>query len=103
LFLLVKPNGAKLWRLKYRYLGKEKLLSIGPYLHVSLADARDARDKAKKLLAYDPPIDPMAHREETRQAIIRNAENTFKSIALEWHEKQKERWTTASGVLPLLP
>lgn len=93
LHLLIKPNGSKLWRLKYRYLGTEKLLSIGQYPLISLADARDARDKAKKLLAQDPPIDPMNHREETRRSAVRKAKNTFKVVALEWHEQNKERWS----------
>lgn len=93
LHLLVKPSGSKLWRLKYRYLGTEKLLSIGPYPLISLAEARDAREKAKKLLAQDPPIDPMNQREENKRNAVRKAENTFKLVALEWHEQNKERWS----------
>ena len=50
LFLLVKPNGGKLWRFKYRFDGKEKLLSLGVYPDVSLKDARDRRDEARKLV-----------------------------------------------------
>ena len=64
LFLLVKTNNSKLWRLKYRYLGKEKLLSIGAYPLISLADAREARTVAKRQLAQTPPIDPMANKNE---------------------------------------
>ena len=93
LFLLVKPNGSKLWRLKYRYLDKEKLLSIGPYPLISLADARDERTKAKKLLAQNPPIDPMANKQENKRKAVRKAENTFKAIGLEWHEQNKDRWS----------
>ncbi len=93
LHLLIKPNGSKLWRMKYRYLGKEKTLSIGQYPIISLADARDARDQAKKLLAQNPPIDPMANKEDNRRKAIRKAENTFKVIALEWHEQNKDRWS----------
>ncbi|MEQ4658623.1 Arm DNA-binding domain-containing protein, partial [Providencia manganoxydans] len=51
LYLLVKPNGARYWRMKYRFAGKEKKLSIGVYPDVSLADARVKRDEARKLLA----------------------------------------------------
>ncbi len=51
LFLLVKPTGGKLWRLKYRIDGKEKLLSFGPYPDVSLAEAREKRDQARKVIA----------------------------------------------------
>ena len=51
LYLLVKPNGAKYWRLKYRFLGKEKKLSIGVYPDISLADARLKREEARKTIA----------------------------------------------------
>lgn len=93
LYLLVNPNGSKLWRLKYRFLGSEKLLAIGPYPYVGLADAREARDKAKKLLALDPPVDPNEQKKENKREIIRNTENTFKSVALEWHEQNRESWS----------
>ena len=51
LFLLVNPNGSRWWRLKYRFAGKEKLLSLGVFPDVSLQDARERRDGARKLLA----------------------------------------------------
>lgn len=51
LFLLVNPGGSKLWRFKYRWMGKEKLLSFGKYPDLSLKQARDQRDDARKLLA----------------------------------------------------
>lgn len=51
LFLLLKPNGSRLWRLKYRIEGREKLLSLGIYPDVSLKVARDRRDEARKLIA----------------------------------------------------
>lgn len=91
LFLEVMPNGSKLWRLKYRYLGKEKRISLGAYPIISLADARDGRDKAKKQLIQG--IDPSGAKQAQKRDAIRNAENTFKAIALEWHEKQLARWT----------
>jgi integrase len=82
LYLLVKPNGSKLWRLKYRVrVGgelREKLLALGNYEHVSLKEAREKRDAAKKLLSNG--IDPATHREETRAA----AEVTFKVVGEEW-------------------
>lgn len=93
LFLLINPNGSKLWRLKYRYLGKEKLLSLGSYPIVTLADAREARADAKKLLAQNPPIDPMTHKNELRHNAIRDAENTFKAVALEWLELNEDSWS----------
>src|SRR5467141_1547839 len=59
LYLLVQPNAAKLWRLAYRFDGKQKLLALGQYPIISLADARIKRDAAKKLLSngVDPSID----------------------------------------------
>ncbi len=93
LYLLVRKSGSKLWQLKYRYLGKEKVLSIGAYPVISLADAREARTEAKKLLSADPPIDPMAQKEENKREAARNVENSFKAIALEWHEQNTERWS----------
>lgn len=91
LFLEVMPNGSKLWRLKYRYLGKEKRISLGAYPIISLAEARDGRDRAKKQLLQG--IDPSNAKQTWKLEAIRNAESTFKSVALEWHEKQLARWT----------
>jgi integrase len=91
LFLLVSTSGKKLWRLKYRFLGKEKTLALGQYPEVTLSEARDARDDARKILRNG--TDPMALRErERREAMIRS-ENTFEVIAREWHERQKAKWT----------
>ncbi|MEM8615349.1 MAG: Arm DNA-binding domain-containing protein, partial [Pseudomonadota bacterium] len=59
LTLLVKPNGSKLWRLRYRFDGKQKDLALGKYPAVSLADARAKRSDAKELLAQC--IDPRVH------------------------------------------
>lgn len=91
LFLEVMPNGSKLWRLKYYYLNKEKRISLGSYPVISLADARDGREKAKKQLAQG--IDPSDAKQAHKRAAVRNAANTFKAIALEWHEKQLSQWT----------
>ena len=60
LHLLVRPTGAKLWRLAYRFAGKQKLLALGAYPTVTLAEARQARDAARKLVAND--IDPSVQR-----------------------------------------
>ncbi len=56
LFLLVSPNGSRYWRLKYYFAGKEKLLALGVYPEVKLAEAREKRDQARKLLSQS--IDP---------------------------------------------
>lgn len=66
LFLHVLPNGSKHWRMAYRYGGRQKLLSFGPYPLVSLREARDKRDEAKKLLLDD--IDPLALKQEAKAA-----------------------------------
>lgn len=91
LYLLVNPDGSKYWRMKYRFLAKEKLLAFGTYPLISLADAREEREKAKKLLAGG--IDPATARKDEKKKIVRNAQNTFKAVALEWHENQKGRWS----------
>ena len=91
LYLEVMPTGSKCWRFKYRYLKKEKRLSLGVYPLTSLAEAREGRDKAKKQLLQN--IDPSDNKRDVRKEAIRNADNTFKALALEWHENQKQRLT----------
>lgn len=92
LFLLVQPGGAKLWRLKYRFGGKEKLLAIGSYdKGVSLKKAREERDRARNQLVEG--IDPGASRKEEKQAEREQSENTFRAIALNWAETYGARWT----------
>ncbi len=90
LYLLVNPTGSKSWRLKYRFLGKEKVLSLGQYPHVSLLEAREARDGAKKLLAKGQ--DPNEVKQKQVYEAKKEAANTFESVALEWHEKNKVKW-----------
>ncbi len=91
LYLEVMPSGSKLWRIKYRYLGAERRLSLGAYPIVTLAEAREKRDEIKKLLTRD--IDPAQEKREKKGEIMRNAGNTFHAVALEWHENHKERWS----------
>ncbi len=92
LYLEVMPNARKYWRLKYRYLGKEKRLALGVYPEVSLKDARDKRDAARKTLSNG--IDPShVKKEEKHQILLRN-EQSFEFIAREWYERRKEGWTT---------
>jgi integrase len=90
LFLLVQPSGSKWWRFKYRFLGKEKLLSLGVYPEVSLKDARERRDAARKLLAHG--IDPSHNRQLSNAANTENGENTFEAIAREWLAKFSPNW-----------
>lgn len=93
LHLLVSPAGGKAWRLKYRYAGKEKLLSIGQYPIVSLVMARLRREQAKQQLVEN--IDPAAKKQTEKRARRAASELTFKKVALEWHEAQKHEWTKA--------
>lgn len=92
LFLLVQPGGSKLWRLKYRFGGKEKLLAIGSYdKGVSLKKAREERDKARDQLVEG--IDPAASRKKEKHAEREQAENTFRATALNWAETYGASWT----------
>jgi integrase len=86
LFLLVTTKGGKLWRMKYRFVGKEKLLALGSYPEVALFDARHRRDEARRQLAQG--IDPGAQ----KQAVTEETE-TFEVIAREWHTKFSPTWT----------
>jgi integrase len=90
LHLLVKPSGSKLWRLSYRYGGKQKTLALGAYPTVSLLEARRRRDKAKEQLAAG--VDPsQAKKEEKRVAKI-GAANHFEGIAREWFAARRASW-----------
>lgn len=91
LYLHIMPNGSKLWRLKYYYLNTEKLISFGSYPTVSLAEARELRENAKKLIQNG--IDPSEDKKNQKREAIINAENTFRSVALEWHDNQQGRWS----------
>lgn len=91
MFLLISPNGSKLWRLKYRYNKKEKLLALGSYPQVTLAMAREKRVEAKNLISQG--IDPSHQKKVEKLTRYQNAENSFETVALEWHENQKPSWT----------
>lgn len=93
MYLLVQPDGAKYWRLKYRFAGKEKLLGLGVYPDVPLAEARLKRAKAKALLADGK--DPSAERQAERRQQLLGADNSFQAIAREWHGKFKAGWGEA--------
>lgn len=93
LYLLVKITGSKLWRLKYRFGGKEKTYSIGTYPEVSLKDARDRRDKARKLLANG--IDPSEEKKAVKAS--QTGLNSFGTVAMEWYAKQEPAWAPATA------
>lgn len=89
LHLFVTPSGGKLWRVRYQFGGKEKLLSLGPYPDVTLSAARDARDDAKATLrtGRDPAV---AKRIRKLEAV--SGDGTFETIAREWYELNKSQW-----------
>lgn len=91
MYLDIHPNGQKYWRLKYRFMGKEKLLALGVYPETTLAEAREKRNAARKMLANG--VDPMEDRKETKRIASINAENTFEAIANEWIEAKSPAWT----------
>lgn len=84
LFLFVPANGSKLWRMAYRFDGKSKLLSFGEYPTISLKDARERREEAKRMLSKG--IDPSDHKRQLRQARAIAERDSFQNIAREWHE-----------------
>jgi len=102
LYLEISPKGGKWWRLKYRYHGKEKRISLGVYPDVSLKMARDRRGDARTLLADG--IDPSEHKKAQKQAQKEMITNTFEALAREWHDKKSTIWTKrhALGVMKRL-
>jgi integrase len=84
LFLFVPSTGARLWRLKYRLHGKEKLLALGAYPDVSLKRAREKRNDARRLIADG--IDPSAKKQAEKHA----SAETFQAIATEWLDLQRK-------------
>lgn len=90
LYLEVMPNGSKYWRMKYRFNGKDKRIAFGVYPEVSLAEARDKRDVARKLVSAgtDPSF---ARKEEKRQRVLRSI-HTFEAVARTWHTAHAVKW-----------
>jgi len=91
LYLFVTRNGFKSWRMKYRFGGKEKRLTFGPYPDVSLSEAREKRDIAKRQLRE--LRDPATEQMKRRLAAAIDHEATFESIARRWHKMHAPRWT----------
>ena len=89
MYLLVTPDGARYWRLDYRYAGKRRTLALGVYPTVTLASARTRREEARGLLAKS--IDPGVIKKATKRAAKLASENTFEAIAREWIDKQRNR------------
>lgn len=110
LHLLVQPNGKKLWRYRYRFAGKENMLSFGSFPTTTIATARARRDEAKKLL--DAGTDPSAQRRLDKIAAATSAQNTFGAVAAEYLAKMeasgsaestltKNRWLLEDLAAPL--
>jgi hypothetical protein len=86
LYLLVNPGGSKLWRVKYRINGVERKLALGSYPEITLAEARSARDAARKQVAH--AVDPNAAKRQARIEASIRANNSFASVAEELIEKK---------------
>ena len=90
LYLEITPRGGKYWRVKYRFGGKEKRLSLGVYPDVSLKEARQGCEDARRLLTRE--IDPSEHRRALKVARKQQASNSFEAVAREWFAKHKPIW-----------
>jgi len=90
LFLLLHPSGSKYWRMKYRFIGKEKLLAFGVWPEVSLTEARKKRNEAKQLLKSGK--DPSAAKKNLKLSQRVAQSNTFGSVTEEWLEVKQKEW-----------
>lgn len=97
LYIEIMQSGARIWRLKYSIDGKDRRITIGHYPEVSLKEARAKRAEIRRLIRDG--VDPVAMRKEERErnAVIEAAsKNTFRAVALEWLETQKDTWSSAN-------
>lgn len=90
LYIEISPAGGKLWRLKYRFGGKEKRLALGSYPDTSLKEARERRDEARKLLSGG--IDPSEHRKALKASTLDLTANTFEGVARKWIALKSSKW-----------
>jgi integrase len=99
LFIEITPSGGRLWKLKYRYAGKEKLLSLGKYPVVSLAAARKRREDAKTKLSEG--VDPSEVKRKEKQLRVVLSSDTFEAVARDWFERHlsKKAVTTRAKVV----
>ncbi|MCW0352125.1 integrase arm-type DNA-binding domain-containing protein [Pantoea ananatis] len=89
MFLLIHPNGSKYWRFRFRYGGKQHLMAFGVYPETSLADARQKREEARRLVAAG--VDPREHKRAVKEEQAKEP-ITFESVAREWHAANK-KWS----------
>ncbi|HFJ4587893.1 TPA: tyrosine-type recombinase/integrase [Salmonella enterica] len=91
LSLLIEPNGSKSWRFRYRFAGKPKMISLGVYPTITLADARSRRDDARKLVAEGK--NPSEVRKAQKIALQTESESAFEKIVTEWHQMKSTKWS----------
>jgi integrase len=99
MYLLIKPDGARYWRLDYRFAGKRRTLALGIYPIVSLSSARSRREDARSLLAKG--ADPGVAKKASKRIAKLTSENTFEAIAREWIDNQRNRLATRYSALLL--
>ncbi|HXH55025.1 MAG TPA: integrase arm-type DNA-binding domain-containing protein, partial [Gammaproteobacteria bacterium] len=90
LYLLITPQGSKCWRLKYRFMGKEKALALGKYPEISLSEARDKQNHARGQLAHE--IDPGVAKQISKRATQTILTNSFEAVGREWLAKYSGGW-----------
>jgi integrase len=100
LYLQVEPNGSKLWRHRYRFDSKEKLLSYGAYPVVTLAQARERQFESRRLLSNN--VDPAEHKKQSRRSAVVASANTFEAIAREWFLRFSSVWAKSHSSKVLL-
>ena len=89
MYLLVKPDGARYWRLDYRFAGKRRTLALGVYPTTTLSNARTRREEARALLAQG--TDPSEAKKASKRAAMHASETTFEVVAREWLHNQRKR------------
>ncbi len=99
LFLMVMPSGSKYWRMKYFFADKEKLLALGVYPEIDLAEARQKRAQARKTLAAGN--DPGEAKKEAKRLVALKSANAFEAVAREWFEKRKHEWAAITAEVAL--
>lgn len=95
LYIEVSPKGSKYWRMKYTLGGREKRLAFGVWPEVSLEEARERRDVARRVIRDGS--DPVEKKKESKRQLMQRSENVFEVIAREWHENQRAKWTDDSA------
>lgn len=90
LYVLTRGNGKKLWQYKYKFAGKEKVFSYGPYPEVSLLEARQKHEVVRKQVRDG--VDPMAKKKADAESLIGKYEHTFKVVAERWYKRESRQW-----------